>query len=168
MNNLANTPTKVAFREKIEFAEKKIQQWQEEGICDDANDYCELTHYFSPIIEEFGCAVYGRQLFIPKDTLIIGKIHKHGHLNVILKGKILVTTEFGQECFEAPHVFVSKFGTKRGVRAVEDTLWLTVHLTTQGSEEHLDEIENEVIAPDYQTLGLENTMNNLFLDGEVS
>jgi len=54
------------------------------------------------------------------------------------------------------------------VRAVEDTLWLTVHLTTQGSEEHLDEIENEVIAPDYQTLGLENAMNNLFLDGEVS
>jgi len=167
MNNLANTPTKVAFREKMELAQNTMMEWQAEGICDDAMDECILTHHFSPIVEEFGCAVYGRQILIPKDTVIIGKIHRHSHLNVILKGKILVTTEFGQEYFEAPHVFTSKVATKRGVRAVEDTLWLTIHLTTQDSEENMDEIENEVIAPDYQTLGLENVLDNLRLpEGE--
>ena len=87
MNNLAtaNTVRKVAFREKIEYIQDTLKDWQEEGIWDSTLDDCELTHYFSPIIEEFGCAVYGRQMFIPKDTLIVGKIHKHSHLNVILK-----------------------------------------------------------------------------------
>jgi quercetin dioxygenase-like cupin family protein len=171
MNNLAtaNTVRKVAFREKIEYIQDTLKDWQEEGLWDSTLDDCELTHYFSPVVEEFGCAVYGRQMFIPKDTLIVGKIHKHSHLNVILKGKILVTTEFGKEYFEAPHVFVSDVGTKRAVRSVEDTLWLTVHLTRHDSEEHVDEIVDDLTVKEYQELGLVNTLDNLkLLTGEQS
>ena len=75
MNNLAtaNTVRKVAFREKIEYIQDTLKDWQEEGLWDSTLDDCELTHYFSPVVEEFGCAVYGRQMFIPKDTLIVGK-----------------------------------------------------------------------------------------------
>jgi quercetin dioxygenase-like cupin family protein len=108
-------------------------------------------------------------MFIPKDTLIVGKIHKHSHLNVILKGKILVTTEFGKEYFEAPHVFVSEVGTKRAVRSVEDTVWLTVHLTRHDSEEHVDEIVDDLTVKEYQELGLVNTLDDLkLLEGERS
>ena len=171
MNNLAtaNTVRKVAFREKIEHIQDTLKDWQEEGLWDDNTDDSMLTHYFSPVIDEFGCAVYGRQMFIPKDTLIVGKIHKHSHLNVILKGKILVTTEFGKECLEAPHVFVSKFGTKRAVRSLEDTLWLTIHLTRHNSEEDVDEIVDDLTVKEYKELGLINTLDDLrLLEGERS
>ena len=63
-------------------------------------------------------------------------------------------TEFGLKHLEAPCTFVSEVGLKRAVYAVEDTLWTTVHLTKFNSEEELSKIEDEVIAPSYEDLGL--------------
>src|SRR5262249_32839921 len=82
--------------------------------------------------------------------LIIGKIHKRAHLSVVLKGKIAVATEEGPRYYEAPCVFVSEAGVKRAGWVVEDTLWMTVHLTEKCGEEKLDEIEQELIAPTYE------------------
>jgi hypothetical protein len=93
-------------------------------------------------------------MFSPKGTLIIGKIHRHQHLNIISKGKVVVYTEFGEKHMEGPITFVSEIGLKRSVYAVEDTLWTTIHLTQFVGEEHLGKIEEEVIAPDYQEMGL--------------
>jgi hypothetical protein len=39
-------------------------------------------------------------MFIPKGTVIIGKIHRHQHLNFILQGKVSVATEFGKKYFD--------------------------------------------------------------------
>jgi hypothetical protein len=100
-------------------------------------------------------------MLIPKGTLIIGKIHKHQHLNFISKGKVTVFTEFGQKHLTAPCTFVSEIGLKRAVYAEEDTLWTTVHLTEFGKEDDLAQIENEVIAPSYNELGLIESINTL-------
>lgn len=104
-----------------------------------------------PLIHAFAPGAYGRQIFIPKETLVVGKIHKHAHLNFLMKGKVSVATEEGPVLLEGPLMLVSKAGTKRVVYTHEDTVWATVHLTDKTD---LQEIEDEIIAPSYAALDL--------------
>ena len=122
---------------------------------------CTLTHYFTPMDEKYGCGTYARQMFIPKGTLIFGKIHRHQHLNFIMQGEVKVFTEFGTKEYKAPCVFVSEIGLKRSVYAIEDTLWVTVHMTKHLGEENLSKMEEEVIAPTYEELGLMSSTSDL-------
>lgn len=102
----------------------------------------EIKHFFSD-------GTYGREMTILAGTVIVGKIHKHSHINVISKGIIDVWTEYDRVRYEAPITFVSKPLTKRLVKAVEDTVWTTIHVT---DETDLDKIEKEVIAETYDGL----------------
>lgn len=152
-----NSPAKVEFREKILHLQDALVGMRDAGA-PDAEPMCPLTHYFTPMDEKFMCTVYGRQMFIPAGTVIVGKIHKHAHLNIILKGSIAVSTEFGQELLQAPHVFVSEPGTKRAVRSVTDVIWMTIHLTDKPGDENVDEIVDELTYPDYASMGaIDNT-----------
>ena len=149
-----NTLDKVAFREKILNAQDMMQKVVSSGEAVDALPSCTLTHTYTPIHEEYGAGTYARQMFIPKGTLIIGKIHRHQHLNFIMQGRVSVATEFGTKFLNAPCVFVSEVGLKRAVYAEEDTIWVTVHQTKFTGEENLDKMEDELIAPDYSDMGL--------------
>ena len=168
MNDLveANTPDKVRFRQSILIAQEQIKQMIVNGVAESAESNCPLKHYFSPVDEKYGCAVYGREIFLPKGTLVIGKIHRHQHLNFIMKGKVSVNTEFGIKYFEAPCIFVSEKGLKRAVYAEEDCIWVTVHMTEHVGEENLDKIEDEVIAKTYGELGLIASIDALAQIGE--
>ena len=156
-----NAPRKVLFRENILKVQKGMQKMIADGEMKDTLPDCTLTHYFSPISEDYGCAVYGRQMFIPKGTFIIGKIHRHQHLNFIISGKVSVSTEFGKKYFQAPCGFVSEVGLKRAVYAEEDTVWMTVHLTKNTGEDKLAAIEADLIAPDYSDMGLLDNMTQI-------
>jgi hypothetical protein len=156
-----NTPEKVKFRQDVLTTEAGIKDLISKNKVPDALPDCTLTHYFTPKDEKYGCHAYAREMFIPKGTVIIGKIHKHQHLNFISKGKVTVVTEFGQKHLEAPCTFVSEIGLKRAVYAEEDTLWTTVHLTEHGHEDDLSKIEDEVIAPSYENLGLIDSVEEL-------
>lgn len=81
------------------------------------------------LVHRFANSVYAREITLPAGSLVVGKIHKHGHLNVITKGRVAVVTEDGVEEFLAPHTFISKAGTKRLVFAFEETVWTTFHGT---------------------------------------
>jgi hypothetical protein len=104
------------------------------------DDKCPLTHHFAP-------GLYAREIFIPAGILIIGKIHRHAHVNTISKGHVVVATEFGMMEMKAPHSFISQPGVKRAVLALEDTIWTTYHPT---DETDLDKIEEYVIAPTFE------------------
>jgi len=105
-------------------------------------DQFELTHHFAP-----GC--YAREMALPKGNVIIGKIHKHAHLNILQKGKVSVSTEDGNKEMTAPCVFTSYAGTKRAVYVIEDAIWITIHVT---DKTNLDDIEAEIIAKDFDEL----------------
>lgn len=105
----------------------------------------ELNHYFAP-------GMYGREMTIDAGVTIVGKIHKHAHINIISKGIIDVVTEFGTARYKAPYTFVSEPGTKRCVHAVTDTIWTTIHATESND---LEEIEKEVIAESFDCLKLD-------------
>lgn len=159
-----NSHGEVKFRENILNVQEGMLKMIAEGVVKDTLPDCKLTHYYAPIDENYGCGSYARQMFIPKGTLIIGKIHRHQHLNFIMQGKVSVSTEFGPKYFEAPCIFVSEVGLKRAVIAEEDTIWVTVHLTKHLGEENLDKMEEEVIAPSYKELGLIDSTKELITE----
>lgn len=156
-----NTLAKVTFRENIQVVEKGMFDLVKENKIENNLPDCTLTHYFTPMDEKYGCGTYARQMFIPKGTLIFGKIHRHQHLNFIMQGEVKVFTEFGTKEYKAPCVFVSEIGLKRSVYAIEDTLWVTVHMTKHLGEENLSKMEEEVIAPTYEELGLMSSTSDL-------
>lgn len=108
--------------------------------------HCPVRHHFAP-------HSYGREMLLPRGTVVVGKIHKHSHINVISQGRVRVFTE-GEGALElvAPLTFVSSPGTKRAVEVLEDTVWTTMHVVSMPSpsESDLPAIECEVIATDYE------------------
>jgi len=98
-------------------------------------------------IHTFAPGSYARTLILEKDTVVVGKIHKHAHLNIISYGHVLVMTE-GEGLLElrGPIEFTSSPGTKRAVWAIEETRWTTIHIT---EETDLAKIEDHVIAKTY-------------------
>lgn len=96
-----------------------------------------------PVKHHFSQGVYARELFIPKGTLLTGKIHKYAQLNILSQGELSVLTEEGIVRVKAPFTVVSPPGTKRIAYAHEDSVWTTVHGT---DETDLDKIEAHYIA----------------------
>tara|TARA_R110000765_G_scaffold373625_1_gene464142 strand:+ start:50 stop:466 length:417 start_codon:yes stop_codon:yes gene_type:complete len=108
----------------------------------------EPVHYFSK-------GLYARELTLPAQSVVTGKIHKYSHLTVILKGQCRVTTPFGIETITGPCIFESQPDTKRAVYAITETTWITFHPTEKTDPK---EIEKDVILTDYSdVLNLENT-----------
>jgi hypothetical protein len=108
-----------------------------------------------PLKHHFAEGSYGREIFIPAGSMVIGKIHRHSHVNVISMGRVFVATEFDSLVLEAPYTFVSMPGTKRAVYAITDTVWTTIHVT---DETDLQKIEDAVIAPDFETFEREKRL----------
>ena len=129
---IPNTTTPLASREGILFMESALVERFGGGEWEES----------FPLTHRFADGVYAREMLIPAGHLIVGKIHKYGHLNIITKGLVSVLTEFGVETLEAPTTFVSKPGTKRVVFAHEDTVWTTLHGTQRTSP---DAVEEDII-----------------------
>ena len=49
---------------------------------------CPLQHLFAP-------GLYIRTIYIPANSVLVGKIHKHRHGNILSKGSVIVFTEQG-------------------------------------------------------------------------
>jgi hypothetical protein len=96
-----------------------------------------------PIKDHFSTGIYAREMFIPKGTVLTGKLHKSDHLNIMLYGDIEIATEDGLMRMNTPCIIESKKGTKRAGYAHEDTVWITFHVT---DETDIAKIEDEVIA----------------------
>jgi hypothetical protein len=99
---------------------------------------CPLVHRFAP-------GVYLREIHIPAGTVVIGKVHRTEHFNIMLKGVALIVHEDGsREELRAPLTFVSKAGVQKVVYILEDTIWQNVHPTT---ETDLKKLEADLVEP---------------------
>jgi hypothetical protein len=111
-----------------------------------------------PLVHTFGEGCYIRQIFMPKGTLIVSKIHKVTHPFFVMTGKASVATEEGIEVIEGPYNGITQAGTKRTLYIHEDMVWITVHVT---NETDLEKIEEEIIAKDFQEFdSLVDKLNN--------
>lgn len=105
----------------------------------------DLKHTFAP-------GAYAREITIPAGEVVVGKIHRHAHLNIVSRGLVTVRTEFGLMTIDArdkPVTFTSEPGTKRALYVHVECTWTTIHLT---NETDLAKIESEIIAPSYADL----------------
>ena len=98
-----------------------------------------------PVDHHFAPGVYMRQMNAKAGTLVVSKMHRTEHMNILLTGSLTVATENGIELLKAPLVIKSIPGTKRIGYFHEDSSWITVHPT---QTEDLDLIEQQVIVPD--------------------
>lgn len=136
---IVETPPDVT-REKILSLEQAVHGAIETEQVNEID--CPLTHRFAH-------GVYVRELFVPKGTLVVAKIHKHDHISMLMKGTVLVATEEGGvKLLEAPMMIEAPAGTKRVAYACEDIIWATVHPNPTNSQD-LEQIEAEIIAPTY-------------------
>jgi hypothetical protein len=98
-----------------------------------------------PLKHIFTDGLYTRHIFMPKGTILTSKIHKKQHPFVIMSGKIAVYTEnAGTVTYEAPHFGVTEPGTRRVLYAIEDTIWITFHVSDNTD---LADLEAELIEP---------------------
>ena len=98
-----------------------------------------------PVQHHFAPGVYMRQMDAAAGTLVVSKMHRTEHMNILLKGSLTVATEDGIQLMTAPCVLKSMPGTKRIGYFHEDSSWITVHPT---EETDLEKIEKQVIVPD--------------------
>lgn len=98
-----------------------------------------------PVQHHFAPGVYMRQMDAAAGTLVVSKMHRTEHMNILVKGSLTVATENGIQLMTAPCVLKSMPGTKRIGYFHEYSSWITVHPT---EETDLEKIEQQVIVPD--------------------
>ena len=108
-----------------------------------------LQHFFTE-------GLYGRQIFNPKGSVIVTKLHQEHNFSFILKGRLGVITEDGIEVLQAPKMFVTKPGTKRVLYAIEDVIFCTVHPNPENWTD-LEALEHRIIAPSFAAIELGGT-----------
>lgn len=97
-----------------------------------------LQHHFSR-------GAYARELLIPADTVVVGKMHATEHFLILACGDVSITTDAGMERLQGPRVLNTMPGIKRAIYAHADSTLITIHVTT---ETDIDRIEAAIILPD--------------------
>ena len=103
---------------------------------------CPVKHHFAP-------GIYAREIIMPAGAVIIGKIHKYAHMNIISKGCVTFTDETGTRTVQAPYTFRSNAGSKKALFIHQETVWTTIHPT---DETDVEKIEAEVVTENVEDL----------------
>jgi hypothetical protein len=139
----SNLPAPVA-RAKIMAIQRACQGLPDGERMDESPP---LRHWLAP-------GIYAREIHLPAGTLVVGKIHRTRHLNIISQGSITCYTEFGLEHHKAPSTFISEPGTKRVVLTHEDAIWTTIH-PNPTNETDVSKLEEMNVAIEYAELGMD-------------
>ncbi len=144
----------IAARENIHVLEQAMAAGIASGALQPV--VCTWRHYFSP-------GIYIREITMPAGSIITGQIHRHEHLNIIVRGDVHVITQDGwKRITVAPgehFVMSSPAGMKRALRTYAETTWMTVHLNPT-NETDPDKLVSMLTAVDFEhfeRLQLEHT-----------
>lgn len=122
-------PTEVSttesMREKVERLEDMLAQLPPVEI--------KVRHHFAP-------GTYAREITIPKDTVLIGAVHKTDNLVVLSAGRLRLVTESGPVVISAPHTMICKAGAKNAAIALEDSVWTNFFATEETDPDKLVEL----------------------------
>ena len=108
-------PTQVVSMEQMmALQEVMLEMPQAPGM--------ETTHHFAG-------GMYCRKIVIPKDTIVVSKVHKTEHLFIGCVGELQVAGQGETYIIRPGDIVPSPVGTKRVVHALTDVVVLTVHKT---------------------------------------
>ena len=85
---------------------------------------------------------YTRQITLPKGMLLTGKVHNFDHTSILSAGEVTVMTDEGITRIKAPATWISKANTKRLIYVHEDTIWSTIHYSTNTE---VADLEKEIV-----------------------
>jgi hypothetical protein len=139
-----NEAEKILFQQK---ARDVVGAIKEAALA--ANDPIEIPirHHFSP-------GVYAREMVMPKGSLVVGKIHRFGQLNILSGGEVSLISQDGAVRVKAPYTFVGTPGAQRMIYAHEEATWTVIHGTELTD---VNEIEEAFIAKSYGDLYLSSS-----------
>jgi len=133
----------LSARAKLMELQRQCQSLTDEHRMDESPP---LKNWLAP-------GIYCREIHLPGDSLVVGRIHRHDHMNILSMGSVTVFTEFGEETLTAPASFISKAGTKRAVWTHTDAIWTTIH-PNPDNEQDIQTLEDRYTALDYAELGM--------------
>lgn len=92
-----------------------------------------------PVVHHFGPGVYIREVTLPAGALVVGKTHRHAHMNLMLRGKLELHDEAtgAIRVLVAPQMFVSPPGRKVA-RILDTVVWHNVYATEERDIERLE------------------------------
>ena len=92
-----------------------------------------------PVVHHFGPGIYIREVTLPAGALVVGKTHRHAHMNLMLRGKLELHDEAtgANRVLEAPQMFVSPPGRKVA-RIIDTVVWHNVYATEERDIEKLE------------------------------
>ena len=132
--------------DKIEELENSMYELFESG---DKNVVVGNSDMF-PLNHSFSEGVYIREMLMPKDGLIVGKIFKCSHHFILLKGKLLITMP-GEETkiHTAPSWFTCTSNVRRVLLSLEDSVFMNV-LPNPDNETSIDILEERLLEDNYK------------------
>ena len=126
-----------------------------------------------PLKHRFTDGMYIREIFMPAGTVLTSRIHKTNHPFSIQKGKCNVYDGDDLQVLEAPHLGITEKNTRRLIHVMEDTIWITFHVTDKTDlaeieKELLVERENPIADPEkFDKFHNEVKKDNEFLNKEI-
>jgi hypothetical protein len=128
-------------RQKIESLEKQLINNDHPSIVRGNTDSFPLKHSFSD-------GVYIREMFMKKDSIVIGKLHKYSHTWFLMQGEIMVATDQGTKVYIAPCYVNARAGSKRVINAVKDSIFINIHPNPLELR-NIEELEDMLTCPSY-------------------
>lgn len=122
------TPT----REAIQSFQVELAKYEQTELTPD--------HYFAD-------GQYGRELRIPAQTFVVGKIHLHEHLVMLASGEATINTDKGMERIKGPKMWVSPAGAKRALFTHTECVFWTIHQNLSNTQD-LAALEAAIIEPE--------------------
>lgn len=93
---------------------------------------CTVFHHFGP-----GFCI--RELHIPAGTFLVGHAHKQPMANMLVKGRMVVSSSGRWSEMQAPLFFVGTIGRKAAI-ALEDSIWQNIIVTEETDPSKIEEI----------------------------
>jgi SET domain len=149
---LDQLPAHLSWNEKLAYLAHQFLTMEQTG--------CPLTHRFEK-------GLYIRELRIPAETLIIGRIHRHGHVCQLLIGDVmLIHDEDHREGFHAPSQIMTQPGYQMVVYALTDTVAQTVH-PNYSEERDIKKLEAEIFESQDKLIAHGAQINERLLYGKM-
>lgn len=89
----------------------------------------------------FHGGMYCRQMFQPKGSVVLGKVHLSEHFFMLVSG----TVKIGHDEVKAPYLMTCEPGVQRALWALTDALYMTIHRTDATT---VEQAEAELVEPD--------------------
>jgi len=119
--SIQNVPAETAARDLLVNIQAQLPVATKEML--------QMPQADCPVVHHFGPGLCVREVFMSAGTLAVGHLQKFEHMNVLLRGSVMVVNDDGStKVLKAPMMFIGKPGRKIGY-VLEDMVWQNIYAT---------------------------------------